>query len=123
MEKADLSILKKRLSTFRSAKGIIRAVSDELLVDLLRAWETWPATAKEFYQSLGSSKSQMAALMGKAKKVSRNSPVEEFKEIQVNGMGHGAAGSFGMEILWEGGRVIRFSKVDEVVEFLQKSKG
>jgi hypothetical protein len=121
MEKADLSILKKRLSTFRSSKGQIRAVSDELLVDLIRAWETWPGTSKEFYQSLGSGKSQMAALIGKAKKISRDSPVEEFKEIHVDGMSNG--GSFGMEILWEGGRVIRFSKVEQLLEFLQKAKG
>jgi hypothetical protein len=125
MEKADLAILKKRLSTYRTPKGQIRAVSDEVLVDLLRGWESWPGTSKEFYQLLGSNKSQIGALMKKAKKLSREGryPSEEFKEIQVDGMGKGAAGSFGMEMLWEGGRVIRFSKVDHLLEFLQKAKG
>ena len=116
----ELSILRKRLSTFRSSKGKIRSVSDELLVDLLRAWEIWPGTSKEFYQSLGSSKTQMAALIGKAKKVSRDYPTEEFKEIHVDGVSNG---SYGMEIMWEGGRVIRFSKVEQLLEFLQKAKG
>lgn len=121
MEKADLSILKKRLSTFRSSKGVIREVSDEVLVDVLRAWETWPGTSKEFYQSLGSSKTQMAALIGKAKKVSRGYPMEEFKEIRVEGNSSG--GTYGMEMLWDGGRVVRFSKVEQLLEFLQKAKG
>ena len=96
-------------------------MSEELLVDILRAWETWPGTSKEFYQSLGTSKAQMAVLMGKAKKARREGhyPAEEFKEIQVAGAGNG---SYGMEVLWEGGRVIRFSKVDALVEFLQKAK-
>lgn len=121
MERPDNAILKKRLSTFRTAKGLLTNVSDELLVDILRAWETWPGTSKEFYQSLGTSKTQMAVLMGKAKKARREGhyPVEEFKEIQVAGGGNG---SYGMEVLWEGGRVVRFSKVDTLVEFLQKAK-
>ena len=122
MERPDLSILKKRLSTFRSAKGVIRDVSDEVLVDILRAWESWPGTSKEFYQLLGSSKTQMAVLMGKAKKVSRDYPKEEFKEVHVEGSGNGSAGPYGMEMLWDGGRGVRFSKVDELVEFLQKAK-
>ena len=122
MERPDLSILKKRLSTFRSSKGQIRDVSDEVLVDVLRAWETWPGTSKEFYQLLGSSKTQMAALMGKAKKVCRSYPTEEFKEIQVEGSGPGSAEPYGMEMLWDGGHVIRFSKVDVLVDFLKKAK-
>ena len=123
MEKVDNAILRKRLSTFRSSKGQIRAVSDELLVDLLRAWESWPGTSKEFYQSLGSGKSQMAALMGKAKKLSREGhyPAEEFKEIQVEASGSSlSGGALGVELLWEGGKVIRFSQVEQLVEFLKK---
>lgn len=123
MEKADLSILKKRLSTYRTPKGQMRAVGDEVLVDLLRAWETWPGQSKEFYQLLGSNKSQMGALIKKAKKLTREGhyPSEDFKEIQVDGALGG--GSFGMEMLWDGGRVIRFSKVEQLLEFLQKAKG
>lgn len=123
MEKPDLSLLKKRLSTFRSSKGQIRDVSDELLVEILRAWETWPGTSKEFYQLLGSSKSQMAVLMGKAKKVSRGYPAEEFKEIHVEGVSNGSGGTYEMEMMWEGGHVIRFCKVDQLLEFLRKAKG
>jgi hypothetical protein len=123
MEKPDLSILKKRLSTFRTSKGMIKNVSDELLVDILRAWESWPGTSKEFYQSLGSSKTQMASLMGKAKRVTREGhyPADPFKEIHVEGVT--GQGTYGMEMLWEGGRVLRFSKVEQLLEFLQKAKG
>jgi hypothetical protein len=100
---------------------LLTNVSEELLVDILRAWETWPGTSKEFYQSLGTSKTQMAVLMGKAKKARREGhyPAEEFKEIQVAGAG---SGLYGMEVLWEGGRVIRFSKVVDLVEFLRGAK-
>ena len=122
MEKPDLTILKKRLSTFRTSKGKIRDVSDEVLVDMLRAWESWPGTSKEFYQSIGASKTQLAVLMGKAKKVSRDYPVEEFKEIQVEGNGSRSGGNFGMEMMWAGGHLIRFSTVEVLLEFLRKAK-
>jgi hypothetical protein len=122
MERPDLSILKKRLSTFRTSKGQILGVSDEVLVEMLRAWETWPGTSKEFYQSIGASKMQLWALMKKAKKVGRGYPVEEFKEIQVEGSGNGSGASYGMEMLWDGGHVIRFSKVNALLEFLKKAK-
>ena len=83
MKQPDISILKKRLSTFRSSKGQIRDVSDEVLADILRAWESWPGTSKEFYQVLGSSKRQMASVIGKAKKVSRDYPREELSRSRL----------------------------------------
>jgi len=52
----DSVVLKKRLSTFRSKTGQLRGISDDLVVDLLRAWESWSGSSKEFYQSLGISK-------------------------------------------------------------------
>jgi hypothetical protein len=122
MERADPSILKKRLSTFRTSKGVLREVSDELLVDILRTWESWPGSSKEFYQSIGASKTQMAVLMGKAKKLSREGhyPAEEFKEIQVEaGSSTFSGSSLGIELMWEG-KVLRFSQVEQLVEFLKK---
>ena len=59
----DNTILKKRLSTYKTEKGILKNVSDELLVDILRAWEIWPGNAKDFYTSIGVSWKQMAKLM------------------------------------------------------------
>ena len=119
----DNTILKKRLSTFRTSKGMLVNVSDELLVDILRAWEAWPGTSKDFYQSIGTSKTQMAVLMGKAKKLGREGRYAEgeFTEVKVETPVVTMAGNgYGIELALEGGKVLRFSSVDSVVEFLKK---
>jgi hypothetical protein len=120
----DNTILKKRLSTFRTSKGKLVNVSDELLVDILRAWESWPGTLKEFYQTIGASKQQMAVLMGKAKKLGREGRYAEgeFKEVQVE-TPIASSSSFGIELCIEGGKLVRFSAVDSLVEFLKKVAG
>lgn len=79
----DLAILKKRLSSFRTEGGYIRGVSNELLIDILRAWETWTGKAKEFYTSLGLSSQQMATLIQKGKRISKEEGSSEFREIRV----------------------------------------
>lgn len=116
----DNSILKKRLSTFRTEGGRLSRVSDDLLIDILRGWESWTGTAKEFYESLGLSKMQLGGLMGKAKKLCREGNIEmgDFKEIKVEVPG--MTGGSGIELLWEQGRVIRFSQVEQLVDFLKK---
>lgn len=42
------SILKKRLNTFKSAKGTLKDVSDEVVLEVLRAWENWPGVTSNF---------------------------------------------------------------------------
>jgi len=42
-------------------------VSDEFLLDILTAWESWVGTAKEFYTGLGLSKMQLGGLKQKQK--------------------------------------------------------
>ena len=119
----DNAILRKRLSTFKTEGGSVKKVSDDLLVDILRAWETWAGTAKDFHDSIGLSKSQLGGLMGKAKKLHREGrfPVEEFKEIKVESS---VVGSLvpcnGIELSWEQGKVIRFAEVSQLVDFLKK---
>ena len=124
----DTEILKKRLSSFKNSKGIIRNVSDDLLVDVLRGWEQWPGTTKEYYQSLGLSKPQMGVLIGKAKRVRREGhyPEEEFKEVKVSEVPASFAslssyGGVGIELSLPGGTVVRFMNVDQVLDFLKKS--
>lgn len=120
----DNSILKKRLSTFRTEGGRLSRVSDDLLVDILRAWESWTGTAKEFYEGLGLSKMQLGGLMGKAKKLCRegNIAMGDFKEIKIDGLVGGASAMVGaIELVWEKERVIRFSQVDLLIDFLKKA--
>lgn len=119
----DLEILKKRLSSYRTPKGRITRVPDELLVDILVAWEQWTGPASGFYAALGADHRKMAGLIGRAKKLKREGffPEESFKEIKISDALTGAhAPCQGMEIAWDNGKLIRFSEVDLLVEFLKK---
>ena len=118
------AILKKRLSTYKSEKGTITRVPDDLLIDILRAWESWSGTAKAFYEEIGLSKMQLGGLMKKAKKLSRDLPASEFKEIAMETLGSVASSSVpcqGIELGLHDGKVIRFPSVDPLVEFLRKT--
>ena len=118
----DLTILKKKISTYRTEGGYLKKVGDDLLMELLMAWETWSGPSSGFYSELGVDSRKMAVLIGKAKKLKREGhfPVEEFKEIKVvEGPGlHGPCQ--GIEISWDNGKLIRFPAVDQLVEFLKK---
>ena len=119
----DLEILKKKVSTYRSDKGRVRKVSDELLLEILDAWEHWTGPAKGFYTALGISAKGIASIIKKAKHLRREGfPSGDFKEIKVEGP---AAGSLvpcqGIELYWKEGRIIRFPQVDSLLEFLKKA--
>ena len=121
----DNVVLKKRLSTFRNEKGVFRNVSQEVLFEVLKGWESWPGTLKDFYSSIGVSSKQMAKLMGKAKKLKREGgfPAEEFKEVNLESvLGTQLTGGpcQGIELNWEQGKVIRFAQVEQLVDFLKK---
>lgn len=123
---ADLNVLKKKLSTYRTDGGYLKDVADDLLVEILAAWEEWTGPTKEFYRSLGADHRKMASLMGRAKKLKREGaviPETGFKEVKVAG----SAESEGdcqdvITVRWEKGRLIRFRKVDQLVEFLKKAQ-
>ena len=98
-------------------------VSDELLYDLLKAWEQWTGPAKGFYAALGADQRKMAKLIGRAKKLKREGvfPSDEFKEIKLVDSGSTPLGDCqGIELLIEGGKILRFSQVDLVLEYLKK---
>lgn len=120
----DLEILKKKISTYRGEGGRVRNVSDELLMEILMAWESWAGPAKGFYTAVGVSQKGMASIIGKAKKLKREGhfPVEDFKEIKIEqGPHEKALGLCTIEISWDGGKLIRFALVDQLVDFLKKS--
>lgn len=119
----DMEILKKRLSSYRTPKGRLTKVPDELLVDILKAWETWTGPASGFYSALGADHRKMAGLIGRAKKLKRDGviPEDTFKEIKVSGSVP-VVGSpcQGIEIIWDSGKLIRFPEVDSLIDFLKK---
>jgi len=121
----DLAILKKKLSTFRTETGKLMNVSDELLYEILVAWEGWTGPASGFYAAIGADHRKMAKLIGRAKRLKREGvfPSEEFKEIKISSEVAVAPPNpcHGMEVLWENGKLIRFSQVESLIDFLKKA--
>lgn len=121
----DLAILKKKISTYRTQGGHLTKVSDELAMEILYAWEQWTGPSNGFYLAIGVNAKKMASVIGKAKKLKRDGhfPAEDFKEIKLADSGVSAGfggGPCGIEISWDGGKVIRFSEVSQLVDFLKK---
>jgi hypothetical protein len=121
----DNTVLKKKLSTFRSKEGYLIGVSADVLHELLRAWEGWTGDSKDFYRSIGVNQRQIAFLLGKAKKMAREGgfPAEEFRELQLPvSTGSGGGGPcIGIELQLDGGKIIRFPSVEPLIDFLKKS--
>ena len=120
----DNSVLKKRLSTFRTDGGRLTKVGDDVVLELLRGWEQWTGKAKEFRQDIGLSKQQLATLIGKGKRLSKNGIQinGEFRELKLDSLVNGSVPSGSpVELVWEQGKVIRFSQVELLIEFLKKA--
>src|ERR1700722_17170034 len=116
----DNSVLKKRLNTYKTSKGKLKNVGDEVVMELLRAWENWPGSAAELYRDLGLSKMQLVILIKKAKQLVSSGavPVSEFKEVKIDSSQN--EGACRIEIAWDNGRLIRFGEVAQLIEFLKK---
>ena len=119
----ELEILKKKLGSYRGEGGRIRNVPDELLLEILFAWEQWTGPAKTFYKQLGSSNTGMASMMGKAKKLKREGVNLAFKEVGIEGITHtDNPSSIICDIeVQERDKIIRFRKVDLLIEYLKKA--
>lgn len=122
----DLTVLSKKISSYRTPKGQIRSLPDELLGEILHAWEKWTGPAAGFYKLLGADQRKMAALMGKAKQLKRDGAFDglNFTEVvldQESGQIMELPPCSGVELVWEGGRIIRFSKVEMLLDFLKKA--
>lgn len=119
----DNAIIKKRLSTFKSSKGSLTRVSDDVLADVIRAWEQWTGKSTDLARELGVDKYQLVFLIKKAKQLKREGtfPEDGFKEIKVEpsqAVGF-TGGPCGIEIAWDNGKLIRFSEVSQLVDFLK----
>lgn len=117
----DNSVLKKRLNTYKTSKGTLKNVGDDVVMEVLRAWENWSGKASELYKDLGLSKMQMVTMIQKAKRLVKSGvvPVSEFKEIKIESS-PSYDGPCRIEIAWDKGRLIRFGEVTQLIEFLKK---
>jgi hypothetical protein len=119
----DLEILRKKLSSFKGDGGRITKVNDDLLLEILSAWEKWSGSAKDFYRALGSNNKKMASMIGKAKRLKRDGHSLPFEEIKVEGIAHtDSLSSLSCDIeVHENNKIIRFRKVDLLIEYLKKA--
>lgn len=119
----DQEVLKKKLSTYKNARGQVRGVSDELLLEVLAAWEHWTGSAKDFYRSIGISHTGMASMIGKAKRLRREGHSIPFEEIKIEGVTDSNSPtpiSCDIEVQ-DKNKIIRFRKVDLLIEYLKKA--
>jgi hypothetical protein len=68
----------------------------------------------------------MAAVIGRAKKLQREGffPADDFKEIKLDsdsGQVLEQSPCSGVEVVWGNGKIIRFSHVDLLLDFLKKA--
>ena len=122
----DLEVLKKKISTYKGEGGRVSITSDDLLIEILLAWEQWTGPAKGFYTAIGISAKGISSIIGKAKKLRREGfPTDSFKEVKIQESPSSLASLTsgpcqGVEILWDGGKLIRFPHVEQLVDFLKK---
>lgn len=123
----DNAILKKKLNTFKSDKGTLKDVSDEVVFEVLRSWEHWPGKSSDLYRELGLSKMQLVTMIQKAKRLVKSGmvPPDDFKELKVsespsNLVSLTSGPCNGVEILWDNGKLIRFQQVEQLIDFLKK---
>lgn len=116
----ELETLKKKLSTYKTDGGYLKNVSDDLLVEILNAWENWNGPSADFYRAIGTNSKRFASLLGKAKKLKREGhEASGFAEVKLEPPTPKTA--FPIEIEWDNGRSIRFQEVDFLVDFLKKA--
>jgi hypothetical protein len=123
----EMEILRKKLSTYRTAKGRITKVPDEIAMEILQSWEQWTGSSSGFYSALGADYRKMASILGKAKKLKREGGMvapSEFTELTPEGLGIASPmtpSGGGIELSIDGASVIRFPRVDDLIEFLRKA--
>lgn len=121
----ETAIIRKRVNTFRNAEGRLHRVSSEVVMEVLRAWESWVGSSADFYKEIGLKKYQLATLIREGKKLVKSGKVteSEFKEMSLPLAGGAGSGlvQCGMELQVDANRVIRFGQVDQLLEFLRKT--
>lgn len=123
----DLTVLTKKISSYRTPKGQIRNLPNELLAEILHAWEQWTGPAAAFYKQLGVDFRKMGSLMGKAKQLKRDGAFDglNFMEVVVEDSeskvySRGVEGC-GIELVWDNNKVIRFGTPELLMDFLKKA--
>jgi hypothetical protein len=124
----DLTVLKKKISSYRTPAGQIRNLPNELLAEILHAWEQWTGSAKSFYQELETNQKKLAGIIGKAKKLKREGAFDglNFTEVIIEGENEASNSACSpstgcnIELVYQN-NVIRFGSPDLLLDFLKKA--
>ena len=110
------------MSAFKGEGGRIRNVSDDMLLEVLSGWEHWTGSAKDFYRGIGISQAGIGSVLKKAKRLKREGASMPFQEVSVEGVSPGTESlSIPCDIeVQEQNKIIRFRKVDLLIEYLKK---
>lgn len=124
----DLTVLKKKISSYRTPKGRIFKLPEELMGEILFAWEQWTGASSDFYKELGVDYRKMGSIMGKAKQLKREGAFDglDFTEVVIDGAEEEFASSVvpsgcGIELVWENNKIIKFGNADLLLDFLKKA--
>jgi hypothetical protein len=123
-EKNDQNLfLKKRLNVCRTSTGRLYQIPDDLVIDIVKAWERWPGTAKSFYQSLGIKKEQLGCIMKKGKRLFKEGKEKLGPFVPVDIKNPAAINTNQKDpiiLSLDKKKTIRFYQVGQLVEFLKK---
>lgn len=123
----DLTVLSRKISSYRTPKGRITKLPNELLGEILHAWEKWTGTPAGFYKQLGVDFRKMGSMMGKAKQLKRDGAFDglNFTEVVIEDVANPKSASIvgcsEIELVWDNNKVIRFKTPELLVEFLKKA--
>ena len=122
----DLTVLKKKISSYKTPKGQIRNLPDELLGEILNAWEQWTGPTSGFYSAIEADHRKMASLIGRAKKLKREGVFDgvDFTEAIIEDQEMACPTALtpsgcGIELVWKN-NVIRFGDHKLLINFLNE---
>jgi hypothetical protein len=124
----DLTVLSRKISSYRTPKGQIRSLPHELLGEILHAWEQWSGAPSAFYKVLGVDYRKMGSLMGKAKQLKRDGAFDglNFTEVIIAEDSDSSDSTCppnngcSIELVYKN-NVIRFGNSDLLLDFLKKA--
>ncbi len=119
----DYEVMKKKLDAYRKPSGQFRRVNGDLLIELLRMWETHTGSSAEFAKMLGMKRKQLSRLVQTARKIATTTEAVDpaFHELQSQPADEGVKPGSGIEMVWGSDKIIRFPTVDTLMDFLKKA--
>lgn len=121
----DNTVLRKRITTFKSSQGHLRSISNEVILEVLQAWEQWPGSTADFYRDLGIKKGQLSSIIRRAKKLIKEgaSIEQDFKEVEIDGPAllNSSPSECCIELVWDKNKIIRFRNTTYLLDFLNKA--